>query len=318
MARQGKATQSSTSNGGDASRAIDGNKSGKYGDGGQTHTKENETNPWWEVDLGKEVNVNTIHVYNRTDANLGKRLDGFTLKVLNQNRKVVFERKKQSAPAVKATFELIGAAEPEVVVRRGRDAGVDCGARQGERRRSRRWLHSCSKDGDPLRRHPRPAAHPGQCWPKEEATRPLLEDVLAYIVQACRSTSGPPRKCLDALQLADNLASLLPLDEAKAGPQGTGRVGCARHPHGHRAGPDALRQGSHRRQGRQASRDHFRQHRPDAAQFGGDRSRSTGGGRQPRRGHGDATGSARAALRAGQQESAVRHQAARLPAKCRS
>ena len=58
VARQGKATQSSTA-GGDANRAIDGNKSGAWSDGGQLHTKENETNPWWKVDLGKEVTIST-------------------------------------------------------------------------------------------------------------------------------------------------------------------------------------------------------------------------------------------------------------------
>ena len=40
--------------GGDACRAIDGNTSGNFGDGGQTHTQENIDNPWWEVDLGSE------------------------------------------------------------------------------------------------------------------------------------------------------------------------------------------------------------------------------------------------------------------------
>ncbi|NBT63671.1 MAG: dehydrogenase, partial [Planctomycetia bacterium] len=38
LARKGKATQSSTSNGGDASKAIDGNKSPTFADGGQTHS----------------------------------------------------------------------------------------------------------------------------------------------------------------------------------------------------------------------------------------------------------------------------------------
>src|SRR5262249_21342799 len=42
IAPQAKAKQSSTAFGGDARRAIDGNTSGVYGDGGQTHTKENE------------------------------------------------------------------------------------------------------------------------------------------------------------------------------------------------------------------------------------------------------------------------------------
>ena len=45
VARQGKATQKNTGYGGDASRAIDGNTSGNYSNGGQTHTEENTPNP---------------------------------------------------------------------------------------------------------------------------------------------------------------------------------------------------------------------------------------------------------------------------------
>src|SRR5262249_25041108 len=40
VALQGRASQKNTAYGGDASKAIDGNKSGQYGDGGQTHTVE--------------------------------------------------------------------------------------------------------------------------------------------------------------------------------------------------------------------------------------------------------------------------------------
>ncbi len=52
VARKGRAIQKNTGHGGDAMKAIDGNKSGSYGDGGQTHTEENTRAPYWEVDLG--------------------------------------------------------------------------------------------------------------------------------------------------------------------------------------------------------------------------------------------------------------------------
>jgi len=42
IAPQGKASQSTTSHGGDARRAVDGNTSGAFGDSGQTHTEENK------------------------------------------------------------------------------------------------------------------------------------------------------------------------------------------------------------------------------------------------------------------------------------
>src|SRR5439155_27016644 len=46
VARRGRASQKNTAHGGDASKAIDGNKSGTFGDGGQTHTEENTNNPY--------------------------------------------------------------------------------------------------------------------------------------------------------------------------------------------------------------------------------------------------------------------------------
>jgi hypothetical protein len=51
IAKGGKATQSTTGHGGDASRAMDGDKNPNYGKG-MTHTIENKPNPWWEIDLG--------------------------------------------------------------------------------------------------------------------------------------------------------------------------------------------------------------------------------------------------------------------------
>ena len=66
VAPQGKATQSSTANNGTADKAIDGNKSGSYFDGGQTHTEERSRDPWWELDLGAEQPIESIAIYNRT------------------------------------------------------------------------------------------------------------------------------------------------------------------------------------------------------------------------------------------------------------
>src|SRR5262249_43905093 len=86
IARRGKATQKNTAHGGDASKAIDGNTSGSFGSGGQTHTREGTPNPWWEVDLISEQSIDSIVVWNRTDGNLGSRLKGFTIKVLDQGR----------------------------------------------------------------------------------------------------------------------------------------------------------------------------------------------------------------------------------------
>jgi hypothetical protein len=46
--------------------AVDGNDDGNWHAGSVTATSGNE-NPWWEVDLGSEVTISRIEVYNRTD-----------------------------------------------------------------------------------------------------------------------------------------------------------------------------------------------------------------------------------------------------------
>lgn len=67
------ATQSTTSFGGDASRAVDGNVNGYYSSESVTHTRATGTRvaldayPWWEVDLdeGDAQNIGTIKLWNR-------------------------------------------------------------------------------------------------------------------------------------------------------------------------------------------------------------------------------------------------------------
>ncbi len=116
IALQGKARQSSVSNGGEAARAIDGRTDGTYGSGTQTHSQEGERNPWWEVDLGGNRTIESVVVWNRTDSELGKRLEGFTLKVLDADREVAFEKKALPAPATSAKIQL-GAGDPTAALR---------------------------------------------------------------------------------------------------------------------------------------------------------------------------------------------------------
>ena len=97
IAKSGKATQSSTHGGANASRAIDGNKHPDYGRNGQTHTSNSgQKNPWWELDLGREVAVEKIGIWNRTGFEF--RLDGFTITLLDAKRKAVFQAKKVASP----------------------------------------------------------------------------------------------------------------------------------------------------------------------------------------------------------------------------
>ena len=93
LAKGKKATQSTTAFSGVAARAVDGNVDGDYRNNSVTHTESDGTDAWWEVDLGKIVDIEEILVHNRTDSH-GDRLDRFTLKVLDSDKKVVFSKEK--------------------------------------------------------------------------------------------------------------------------------------------------------------------------------------------------------------------------------
>ncbi|HTH49692.1 MAG TPA: PVC-type heme-binding CxxCH protein [Candidatus Limnocylindria bacterium] len=110
IASQGKASQSSTSNGGVAARAIDGRTDGVFASGTLTHTQENEANPWWELDLGGDRPIDSVTVWNRTEGELSKRLEGFTLTVLDAARHQVFQKTGNAAPAPSATIAVGGDA----------------------------------------------------------------------------------------------------------------------------------------------------------------------------------------------------------------
>jgi azurin/glucose/arabinose dehydrogenase/type 1 glutamine amidotransferase len=124
VAPKGTATQSSTANGGEATRAIDGNTNGSFAAGTQTHSNENELNPWWEVDLGGARSIESITVWNRTEdgGQFVSRLDGFDLNVLDDARTVVFEKKANPAPPESARIEIGG--DPAGSVRRAAMAAL--------------------------------------------------------------------------------------------------------------------------------------------------------------------------------------------------
>jgi hypothetical protein len=97
FALEQKASASSVAFDGAPERAVDGNTDGVYRNNSVTHT-ETSSNPWWEVDLGRTVHIEKIQVYNRSHD--GHRLNGFTLKILDENRKPVFGQKKVKAADV--------------------------------------------------------------------------------------------------------------------------------------------------------------------------------------------------------------------------
>lgn len=65
LAPTGFASQSSISHSGSPGRAIDGNTSGVWGHKSVTHTT-NEVQPWWQLELPANTNIEKIILYNRT------------------------------------------------------------------------------------------------------------------------------------------------------------------------------------------------------------------------------------------------------------
>ena len=88
IAAHKSASQSSTAYGGDASRAVDGNRDNDYGHRSVTHT-DFQDHSWWKVDLEKEEPVGTVRIYNRGDGNVANRLSNFDVILLDKDGKEV-------------------------------------------------------------------------------------------------------------------------------------------------------------------------------------------------------------------------------------
>uniref|UniRef100_A0A3Q2X4R6 Fucolectin tachylectin-4 pentraxin-1 domain-containing protein n=1 Tax=Haplochromis burtoni TaxID=8153 RepID=A0A3Q2X4R6_HAPBU len=85
LALKGEATQSSTLSFAAASKAIDGRRNSFYTNGFCSHTAEDETDPWWRVDLQHSFTITTVKVTNRGDC-CAERLDGILIgNSLDQN-----------------------------------------------------------------------------------------------------------------------------------------------------------------------------------------------------------------------------------------
>ena len=219
VARKGRASQKNTAHGGDAARAIDGNKAGEYGAGGQTHTEENTGNPYWEVDLGDEFPIDQINIFNRTE--IPDRLNNFTLKILDDKRGEVFKSEKNTAPKVSTEFKLEGGG-PESLVRR-----ATMNALTFVRGQEPKTFASLSKfvkeDVDRLTAIRSLQRLPKQTWPKEDA--PALLNVMVEAVKKIPAKDRTQSPAIDMLEFGDALASLLPADQAKLARATLGELG---------------------------------------------------------------------------------------------
>ena len=82
------ASQSSIAYGGEASRAVDGNRDNAWSHRSVTHT-DFQDHSWWKVDLEKEESVGTVRIYNRGDGNVANRLSNFDVILLDKDGKEV-------------------------------------------------------------------------------------------------------------------------------------------------------------------------------------------------------------------------------------
>ncbi len=211
VARGGKASQKNTGHGGDARRAIDGNTSGSYGDGGQTHTRENTRQPWWELDLGEETPIDAIVVYNRTEGDLGRRLDGFTIRVLDAQRQAVFVKQGVPAPAQKVEFD-VGGGGAESLIRRAAIEAVTS-VRGKEEETFKTLARFVREDIDRVAAVRALQRIPAEYWADEEI-KPLADSVVAH-VRDIPTADRTSHAALDALQLGEALAARLPAEEAR-------------------------------------------------------------------------------------------------------
>ncbi len=223
IARKRKASQKNTAFGGEAPRAIDGNTSGDYGSGGQTHTAENTKNPWWEVDLGEEVPIDRIVVFNRTEGSLGKRLEGFTLTVLDRRRDEVFREEGIPAPKVSSEFKLAGGGSASRVRRaamvamthvRGQETATFHSLASFILDQSERRPTGDTVDADRLAAIRALQRIAPKYWVIEHA-QPLLAVLIAHVRHTPTDERTLPAT-LDVMELADNLASLLPVEQARS------------------------------------------------------------------------------------------------------
>ena len=84
IAAHKSASQSSIAYGGEASRAVDGNRDNAWSHRSVTHT-DFQDHSWWKVDLEKEESVGTVRIYNRGDGDVANRLSNFDVILLDKD-----------------------------------------------------------------------------------------------------------------------------------------------------------------------------------------------------------------------------------------
>lgn len=99
IAYQGEAWQSSEEYGGKAERAIDGNTDGVFDNNSVSHTNGRTEDPVWKLKFPRDVDLNTIIVWNRTEEKWKDRLKDFSVSVRDDKDKILWEKTISEAPS---------------------------------------------------------------------------------------------------------------------------------------------------------------------------------------------------------------------------
>ncbi|MEO8494083.1 MAG: PVC-type heme-binding CxxCH protein [Planctomycetota bacterium] len=221
VARRGRASQKNTAHGGDANHAIDGKTDGAYGSGTQTHTEEETGKPYWEVDLGEMVPIDRIVIFNRTDGDLGNRLNNFTLTILDDARSEVFKSEGNPAPKPRAEFVLEGGGPASAIRRAAMDALTF--VRGKELQTFQTLAKFVKEDEDRIAAVRALQRLPRATWPPEEA--PALVAVLLDVIKKTPVADRTTPAAADTFEFIDALTRLLPADQAKSTRAELGELG---------------------------------------------------------------------------------------------
>jgi len=102
VAHFAKATQSCKNGDGEARLAIDGRTDGSDAKRSMSMTNRS-SDPWWELDLGKEMEIERISIHGRAERS---HLNGFSLQLLDAERKTLWSALKQPVPKPSIDFKL--------------------------------------------------------------------------------------------------------------------------------------------------------------------------------------------------------------------
>lgn len=101
----GTATQSTTTYGGTADRAIDGTTDGNFSNNSVTHT-DNTAGAWWMVDLLSDYSISYVNIFNRSE--FADRLGEFNVILLDRDQTPVWSSLQSGIPDASISIDAGG------------------------------------------------------------------------------------------------------------------------------------------------------------------------------------------------------------------